>query len=180
MDFVDKKNRFLSIHPLIIFRLLDNFFHILFIVNWQDNGQWVEWSFTVEESGFYNLSFRARQNSKYGMNVLRRILIDDKVPFTEMDPQSFPYKNGWYIQTLGGETPYRFYLEAGVEHTLRMEIVSGDYENVILELTDALTELNALYRNVVMVTGTSPDDLRDYELEVSIPDLISRLERLSA
>ena len=153
--------------------------NILGGVNWQDNGQWVEWTFTVEESGFYNLSFRARQNSKYGMNVLRRILIDDSVPFAELDPQSFPYKNGWYIQTLGGETPYRFYFEAGVEHTLRMEIVSGDYENVILELTDALTDLNALYRNVVMVTGTSPDDLRDYELEVSIPDLMSRLERLN-
>ena len=149
-------------------------------VNWQDNGQWVEWRFTVEQSGFYCLSLRARQNSKYGMSVLRRVTVDGQVPFAEMNAQSFPYKNDWYVQTLGGEeTPFRFYLEAG-EHTLRLEIVSGAYESVILELTDALTRLNALYRNVVMVTGTSPDDLRDYELEVSIPDLVTRLEELLA
>ncbi|MBQ8684411.1 MAG: extracellular solute-binding protein [Clostridia bacterium] len=149
-------------------------------INWQDNGQWAEWRFKVEESGFYCLSLRARQNSKYGMNVLRRITIDGQVPFAEMNAQPFPYKNTWYMQTLGGEkTPYRFYLEAG-EHTLRIEIVSGAYETVILELTEALTQLNALYRNVVMVTGTSPDDLRDYELEVSIPDLTQRLETLLA
>ena len=147
-------------------------------INWQDNGQWVEWRFTVEQSGFYCLSLRARQNSKYGMSVLRRVTVDGTVPFAEMNAQPFPFKNDWYIQTLGGkENPFRFYLEAG-EHTLRMEIVSGDYETVILELTEALTRLNALYRNVVMVTGTSPDDLRDYELEVSIPDLTERLKAL--
>ena len=153
--------------------------NILGGTSWQDNGQWVEWNFRVEESGFYAISFRARQNTKYGMSVLRRLTLDGKAPFAEAEALAFPYKSGWYVHTLGGEEPYRFYLEADVVHTLRMEIVSGGYESVILELTDALTELNALYRNVVMVTGPTPDDLRDYELEVSIPDLTDRLSRLN-
>lgn len=146
--------------------------------NWQDNGQWIEWKFSVEKSGFYCISFRARQNSKYGMNVLRRIMIDGQTPFSEMNEQSFPYNNNWYIKTLGDAKPYRFYLEAGREHVLRMEIVSGNYESVILNLTDILTELNNLYREIIMVTGTTPDTLRDYEIDLSIPDLISRLENV--
>ncbi len=145
--------------------------------NWQNNGQWVEWSFEVEKSGFYEISFRARQNAKYGMSVLRRIWIDDALPFAEMEVQAFDYSRGWTIKTLGGEDAYKFYLEAG-PHTLRMDIVSGEYESAILTLTDALTELNAVYRSIVMVTGTSPDSLRDYDLEASIPELPDRLKAL--
>lgn len=145
--------------------------------NWQENGQWVEWKFDIKESGFYEISFRARQSSKYGMSVLRRIRIDNEMPFKEMDAQTFKYARGWYIKTLGEETPYKFFLEQG-SHTFQMEITSGEYESVVLALTDALTELNAVYRSIVMVIGTAPDSLRDYDLETSIPELTDRLKNL--
>lgn len=76
--------------------------------NWQNNGQWVEWSFEVEKSGFYEISFRARQNAKYGMSVLRRIWIDDALPFAEMEVQAFDYSRGWTIKTLEERTPTNF------------------------------------------------------------------------
>ena len=66
--------------------------------------------------------------------------------------------------------PYMFYLEAG-EHTLRMEVVLGEFSDVIAEVQDCVSQLNAIYRKVIRITGVSPDTYRDYQIEASLPGL---------
>jgi len=144
---------------------------------WGDCHRWIEWRFDVEESGFYNIGMRVRQNFKYGANVFRRVYIDGETPFAELENVSFPYDPGWYVKVLGDGEPYSIYLSEG-PHTLRMEVVAGNYEDVVADLEDTLLKLNNLYRNVMMITGPIPDPLRDYDLETGIPGLMNQLAEI--
>ena len=61
---------------------------------------------------------------RYATN--RRVYIDDKVPFKELEAVEFAYSNDWYFQTLGdGKQEFEFYLSSG-EHTISMEVVPGN------------------------------------------------------
>ncbi len=145
--------------------------------SWRLNGQWMEWTFTVAESGYYNIALFDKQNFVKGIYVSRRISIDGAVPFEEMEDYGFTYGSGWRQDVLHdseGE-PYAFYLEAG-EHTLRMEVVLGKFADIISSVQDCVTQLNAIYRSVIRITGVSPDKYRDYEIEQSLPELEGQLE----
>ncbi len=145
--------------------------------SWRLNGQWMEWNFTVPESGYYNIALFDKQNFVKGIYVSRRISIDGAVPFEEMEDYGFTYGSGWRQDVLHdsqGE-PYAFYLEAG-EHTLRMEVVLGKFADIISSVQDCVTQLNAIYRSVIRITGVSPDKYRDYEIEQSLPELEGQLE----
>ncbi len=143
---------------------------------WKLNGQWMEWDFTVEQSGYYNIALFDRQNFVKGIYVSRRISIDGAVPFEEMEDYGFTYGSGWRQDVLSDSEgqPYAFYLEAG-EHTLRMEVVLGKFADVISSVQDCVTQLNAIYRSVIRITGVSPDRYRDYEIEQSLPELEGEL-----
>jgi len=142
--------------------------------NWKYDSDWIEWDINVTKAGFYELGFRARQDTLKGFKVNRRILIDGEVPFKEFDQIAFPYKRDWYIMTV----PYKLYLTEG-SHTIRMEVVSGSVAQVIKELENVIYELNYYYRKMVMVTGISPDPYRDYELQKEIPGMTDDFKGLS-
>ncbi len=70
--------------------------------------------------------------------------------------------------------PYQFYLEAGT-HTLRMEVVLGEFSSVIAEVQDCVSQLNAIYRKLIRITGVSPDTYRDYQIAASLPGLADEM-----
>ncbi len=144
--------------------------------SWRLNGQWIEWDFEVSQSGYYNIALFAQQNFVKGVYVSRRILIDGQVPFAEMEAYGFNYDSTWRTDVLSddGGTPYRFYLSAG-KHTIRMEVVLGEFAEIISCVRDCVNQLNAIYRSVIRITGVSPDRYRDYEIEESLPQLEAEL-----
>ena len=144
--------------------------------SWRLNGQWLEWDFDVPQSGYYNIALFARQNFVKGIYVSRKITIDGVAPFSEMEDYGFTYASGWRKEVLADDagTPYSFYLEAGT-HTIRMEVVLGEFAGVISDVQDCVTQLNAIYRSVIRITGVAPDKYRDYEIEASLPELEGRL-----
>ena len=144
--------------------------------SWRLNGQWIEWEFDVAESGYYNISLFAKQNFVKGIYVSRRITIDGEVPFEEMEHYGFTYDSGWREDVLSDSegNPYRFYLEAGT-HTIRMEVVLGEFADVISTVQDCVTQLNGIYRSVIRITGVAPDKYRDYEIEDNLPGLEEEL-----
>ncbi len=145
--------------------------------NWSDSGQWVEWQIEVPQDGYYQLGLRYRQNENKGQSSLRRLEIDGQVPFEEVKEIPFEYDVDWQTRFLGsGEEPYRFYLTAGT-HTLRMEVVLGEARQVADRMEQTLYDVNSLYREIIMITGTSPDVYRDYALETAIPDLLDKLNK---
>ena len=144
--------------------------------SWRLNGQWIEWDFEVPQSGYYNIALFARQNFVKGIYVSRKITIDGVAPFAEMEDYGFTYSSGWRKEVLSDDagSPYSFYLEAG-SHTIRMEVVLGEFAGVISDVQDCVTQLNAIYRSVIRITGVAPDKYRDYEIEASLPELEGQL-----
>ena len=92
-----------------------------------------------------------------------------KVPFEEMNHVPFQFKNGYRMDVLGGDEPYLFRLEQG-KHVLRLEASLGEFAPLIHEVEDSLLNLNAMYRKILMITGTNPDEFRDYRVEQRIPE----------
>lgn len=144
--------------------------------SWSDAGQWMEWEFEVPESGYVNISLFDKQNFMRGIYVSRKITIDGEVPFKEMEDYGFTYDSQWRCDVLSDAdgTPYDFYLEKGT-HTLRMEVVLGDFSEVISSVQDCVSQLNAIYRKVIRITGVSPDTYRDYQIEASLPGLSAEM-----
>ena len=143
---------------------------------WQTVGQWMEWSVHIEEDGLYNIAAHFRQDMKSSGASARELTIDGKRPFREAGSLSFAYGRGWKCAAFADEAgePYRFFLEEG-DHTIRLRVTLGDAVEVIAEADGLLSELNAIYRKIVVVTGPSPDRNRDYFFEDAIPDVLDRL-----
>ena len=144
--------------------------------SWRLVGQWIEWDFEVPESGYYNISLYDRQNFSRGIHVSRRITIDGEVPFEEMSDYAFDYSQKWREDVISDENgvPYSFYLEAG-HHTLRMEVVLGEFSEIVGLVEDSVQQLNNIYRQVIKVTGVAPDTYRSYQIEATLPNLNAEL-----
>ncbi|MBD5481856.1 MAG: extracellular solute-binding protein [Lachnospiraceae bacterium] len=145
--------------------------------NWSLNGQWITWNVEVPEDGLYEIALKYRQNKNQGVTVVRALYLDGEIPFAEASQLQFYYNNSWKITALGnGEESYQFYLSKGT-HTLTLMVGLDEELAEILRLTDeCVTQLNAAYRQLLMVIGTSPDTMRDYQLELKVPEALSILE----
>ena len=145
--------------------------------SWRLVGQWIEWDFDVEESGYYNISLYDSQNFVRGIYVSRKITIDGEIPFSEMKEISFEYENDWNCMTLTDEegTPYQFYLKEGT-HTLRLEATLGGVGSILEELEDSIYRLNQIYRKLLIYTGVQPDKYRDYNIQQVYPEVIEAMD----
>lgn len=148
--------------------------------SWRLVGQWIEWDFEVEESGYYYIALHDRQSYVRGIYVSRKITIDGEVPFEEMNDYGFQYKSSWRVDVLDDSegVPYKFYLEAG-KHTLRMEAVLGEFSDIVSDVETAVEKLNAIYRKVIRITGVAPEEFRDYQLEANLPTLEAEVREVA-
>ena len=147
---------------------------------WSNSDQWAEWKFNAEESGIYAISAHFKQSFKEGRGCTRKILIDGKVPFDEAANWLFPYATTWQSEYFSDKdgSAYGFYLEKG-EHTIRLEVSLGDYNEVIQRSSSLLSELNGIYRQIIAVTGANPDQYRDYRFGKTIPETIEQMKTVS-
>lgn len=144
--------------------------------SWKVSGQWIEWDITVPEDGFYEISIKGRQNYQRGFVSNRALFIDGKVPFKEVSAIPFQYNNAWDMLTLSDEdgNPYQFALTAGT-HTIRLEVTLGDLGGILNEMEDSVYRLNQMYRKILVLTGTEPDEFRDYQLGKVYPEVIEAM-----
>ena len=145
--------------------------------NWCYTGQSLVYEFDVSKDGWYVVSVKARQNTNQGMNSYRMLSIDGKAPFKEAEKMEFPYNLKWNVYTLGNGK-YKIYLAEG-KHTLELKCVPSKMFSALRRLNQAVLNLNSIYREIIMVTGTSPDVYQDYNLDTVIPDLKDRFADLS-
>ncbi|HEX7057204.1 MAG TPA: extracellular solute-binding protein [Bacilli bacterium] len=151
--------------------------------NWRMPGDWIEWEVDVPETGLYKIGMKAKQNFVRGIYSTRRLLINGEVPFKEANRIPFRFKSGYRIDVIGGDQPYLFKLQKG-KNVIRLENSLGGFAPLIREVKDSLYTLNAMYRKIVMITGTAPDPYRDYRVDKLVPHLIETFqaesERLKA
>jgi ABC-type glycerol-3-phosphate transport system substrate-binding protein len=147
---------------------------------WNVNGDFITWEVDVKDAGLYKISFKAKQSFVRGMFVNRKVLINDKLPFKEAQNIEFVYNNKWQMVTLGNENEeFLFYLEAG-KQKITLEASLGKFGNLIKEVENSISNLNAIYREIIRYTGPTPDIYRDYQLVNRIPNLVPRLEAEAA
>ncbi len=151
---------------------------------WQNVGQWIEYDFTVSDSGMYSMLMRYKQNILDGMSVCRTLYLYsgegvepgeagyyDGIPFDEAARLKFNFGDDWDITgATDGDTDFEFYFKEGVTYTLRLEVSLGSMGEIVRRVQEALDAINADYLNILKLTGTSPDEFRDYDFYRTIPD----------
>lgn len=149
--------------------------------SWRDGSQWLEWEFSVPESGLYNIGTRFNAKWMNHVPVQRTVTIDGLLPFEEMNAVNFPFSMNWRVEGLGSseeETPYLYYLEEGV-HRIRMEVQVGELGSVFETIQSVTQRMSLLGREILLVTGTNPDPNREWELERNVPNLTPRLHLMA-
>ncbi len=147
---------------------------------WKITGQWIEWDFEVPETGMYKIVPRFKQTVNAGLFSSRSIKIDGEIPFAEAKACQFKYKSDWQTQALtDGETEFTFYLKKG-KHTLQMEVVLGKMSTILQTINDSTDRLNEYYREILMITGTDPDEYTDYSFSKLIPEVLRGMRNESA
>ena len=142
---------------------------------WASSGQWIEYKFTVQESGIYAIAARFNQSSGDGTYMSRRIYIDGEVPYEEANHLRFYDKNDWQVGYLtDGNEDLTFYLEKG-EHTIRLEVTLGEFGDVLRRASAVQSSLNDDYLEILRLTGANPDQYRDYGFSRVMPDTLADL-----
>lgn len=141
--------------------------------HWKAPGQWIAWNVEVPTDGLYEIGFKYKQDLARGLKVTRKLMVDGELPFAEAAKITFPPSTSWDVKAAADERtgkPYLFYLTKG-KHELRLEVTMGDLADMVRIVKDSIQELNGLYRKIIMITGTAPDQFRDYPLEDLIPTM---------
>ena len=147
--------------------------------NWKTAGQTVCWKVTVPQDGLYRITLKAKQNTRRGLYSTRRLYINGAVPFAEANDLRFTYTGSWKNYTLGAEDGgWLFFLKKG-ENEIALEATLGEMGPVLREVQAILDELNAVYREILTITGSTPDPYRDYQLDKLIPQTVQNLEKQS-
>ena len=143
--------------------------------SWKTSGQAISYALDVKRDGLYTIAVRYKQDTLPGMCVYRRLTVDERLPFKEAENIKFKYDNAWQLEKLGdGNEAYLFFLSEG-SHTLTFEVTCGEFSGTLSELNESLAVLNAIYREILTVTGRDPDLYRDYNFTALIPDTLSKI-----
>ena len=135
--------------------------------NWKYSGETIEWEIEVPAEGLYHLAFKGRQSVNRGVTSYRRLRINGEVPFLEAEALPFRYSTDMTNYVF----PYLFYFKEGT-NTVSMEVVLGDFGETYTQISESVTVLNDMYRKIVQITGTVPDQYIDYEIVAKLPEFV--------
>lgn len=143
---------------------------------WQKAGEWVRYDFTIPQggAGLYTIVCRFKQDISDGVFTSRQIKIDGEIPYAEAMGARYPYSNTWQINqaNVGEDTVLQFYLDEG-EHTLEFMATLGEFGSILSKVRALADELNASYLQIMRLTGSSPDQYRDYGFARIMPDVVA-------
>ena len=156
---------------------LKNTDHVKIILNviggakWSTSGDWISWNVNVPVDGLYKISLRCKQNSSRGLFAVRTVSINNEIPFAEAKNCKFNYSANYSIVTLGNaDGDFYFHLKQG-ENIIALEASLGDYGSEINSVQTIIDNLNNVYREIIAITGTSPDNYINYKLKERLPEL---------
>ncbi|WP_254434200.1 extracellular solute-binding protein [Halobacillus sp. Marseille-Q1614] len=143
--------------------------------SWREPGQTVSWEVEAEEAGFYQLSFKAFQENESRAPVYRKLLINDRVPFKEMEQYQFKYSKEWYNETLSNEEgePYFFYLEEG-KNKVSLKADPSPHGRVLFAIDEVMREIDELSLSIRKLVGNQQGS-RDWDIEEYIPGVEEQL-----
>ncbi len=151
---------------------------------WQTPGQWIRYTFSVDKSGMYQIVPRFKQSLLDGMYTSRALYLYsdatlaegdsgyyDGLPFVEAGNLQFDYSSDWQSAALNnGTTSFEFYFKEGVVYTLHFEVALGNMGSIVNRVQNSLDSINNDYLNILKLTGSNPDEFRDYGFSRVMPD----------
>ncbi|HWR65775.1 MAG TPA: extracellular solute-binding protein [Bellilinea sp.] len=164
-------SRSLDVTPYDTYRLLLN---TLGGESWKLSGSAVYYEIDVPEAGMYYITLRAIQNFKNNFTVYRRITINGSVLFDELHEVPFNNSPTWENITLGGEIPYRIFLNKG-KNLLGIEANESPYRPAIEKIQKVLIDINNLSLEIKKLTGNQVDRYKEWEITDYIPNIKDRL-----
>ncbi len=173
-------------------------FNVIGETSYSTVGQWAAYKFTVNQSGFYRLGMRYKQDGLQGMFICRSVKISGgdygladgsaMAPFVEAQNIRFDYDKEWQSSSLGGyytvtdgenkkttSGDFKFYFEEGVEYTIYFECSLGDLRQYIQAAEEALNNLNECYLRIIQRTGSTPDANTTYDFRAEMEDVLVTL-----
>ena len=160
---------------------------------WQIAGQWIRYKVTVDASGMYEIAARFKQSVNDGMYSSRILHIYSEglsegqdgyyngIPFQEAAQISFGYSDEWQSGVIGyydanhEHHNLSFYLEEGVTYYLEFEVTLGDMGQIVSRVQASLEAINQAYLDIIKLTGTSPDNYRDYGFYRVMPETMIQM-----
>ncbi len=144
--------------------------------NWKYPWDTICWNVNVPEDGLYRISIRYRQNYLAGMSVYRSLTVNGEIPFTEAKSLAFTYDDDWQISPF---SEYYIRLNKG-DNQITLTVTMSEMADIVRELQDIMLETNRVYREIVMLVGSSPDTNRDYNLDKQLPSLKGDFKNIAA
>ncbi len=136
----------------------------------------VIYEMTVNETGYYNLAFKYRQDYLMQMPVFREIGIDGEVPFEDLSLYPFHYTTEYKNLILNdGNENFKFYLTEGT-HTISLRVVLDPYRNAYENIVGVMNEINELSLEIKKLTGNTTDKYRTWDLVDYISDIEERFD----
>ncbi len=123
-------------------------------------GTSVDYSVTVEETGYYYVAFDYLQSTKSGHVVYRNLYVDGEIPSSSYENIPFSYTTKYALKKV--EVP--IYLTAG-EHTLSLEVSIEPYGDAVAILNSIVEEINDMALSINKITGGNTNKYRDFDLE---------------
>ncbi len=146
------------------------------------SGQKITWIVEVDSAGFYKLALRYQQYLNRGVPVFRRIYINGKVPFSEVNEFPFePTEYVWTDKVIASKDgkPYYFYLNEGVNY-ISLEVTTGIYDTTISFLQDSVSKIQNIALDIRKLIGNNLDRNRTWNIERYMPDVVDDLETISS
>ncbi len=145
--------------------------------SWATAGQRITWTVNAPKAGLYKIGVRFKQYLNRGFYSARYLTINGQLPFKEAAQIDFYYGPDWQIAYLGGDDgDYYFYLDQG-DNTISLTATLGDLADAVDLASTSVDNLNVLYRELTAVTGTDPDEYRDYQILTYVPNITEVLEK---
>lgn len=144
---------------------------------WSSNNQEISWNFDVPETGYYKIAMRAEQSYVSNRSSFRQIMINGKIPFSELKAYRFMYATGWKSVTLADDhnIPYEFYLEKG-SNTISMRATWAPLGSISSDLDHTIGELTKLSADLRTLTGGVDDKFRTWDFKKDLPSFIEELQ----
>ncbi|MEG1687836.1 MAG: extracellular solute-binding protein, partial [Angelakisella sp.] len=147
---------------------------------WGQPGMSVSYDVTVDQAGLYLLSLKYRQDLCRDRSTYRTIYVNGELQNSAFREIPFEYDIKWNIKTVSdGDAPAYLFLKQGTNR-ITLEVTAGQIGSLLQKVESINMELSRVYRKIIMITGTSPDKFRDFNLEREIPGLVESIESIAA
>lgn len=135
-------------------------------ISYKYAGDTLNYTFTVENEGWYAMALRLRQAELANFPVYRTVMVDGVIPGEAFEQARFSYSLNFDNQTILDENgaPALMYLSAG-EHTLTLLTTLDPVRPALQVLETVSSEMADLALEITKITGGNTDFFRDFSLE---------------